>query len=111
MPRPTNEDLLIEIRNNRVKSDANHDEVIRRLGSVEEQVKHTNGRVKALEVESERRQAVEDYKKQQPTGVTINTKSVQWFESAEVKKFILALAALATAASAFLAYAVQQGAK
>lgn len=108
MARPTNEDLLIEIRNNRVQTEANHDEVIRRLTSVEEQVKHTNGRVKALEVESARRSAVEEYKQKQPV---VETKKEQWFESAEVKKFFLALAALATAASGFLAYAAQHGVK
>lgn len=104
MPKPTNTDLLVEIREN-------HKEVVTRLGTVEEQVKHTNGRVKKLEADKLERDAVEAYRRDNPR-LTINSENtkVQWFESPEVKRFFLSLAALATAASAFLAYASQRGA-
>lgn len=101
MQEPTNTDIVAEIR-------SNHREVVTRLSAVEKQVAATNGRVLKLEEDKLSRDAVDKYRDKHPE-LTINTQraSVQWFESPEVKRFFLSLAALATAAAGFLALAVK----
>lgn len=43
---------------------AQHDEKMRRLVVIEDQVKHTNGRVTKLEQEQLKREAIEEYKRE-----------------------------------------------
>ena len=62
---PTNTDIITEIRVMQLEQTRQHKENSRRFDTIEQQVRATNGRVKALETQNERRSAVEEYKEQQ----------------------------------------------
>jgi hypothetical protein len=97
MSQPSNSTLLAEIR-------SNHSEVVTRLGAVEEQVKHTNGRVKKLELWKARLEGLWDGRKENAPIVqkaeSVNVKSV-WFTDGGQKVF-LAIAGLITAIAIYV---------
>lgn len=98
---PTNRELVTLLT-------TNHKEIVHRLEKVEEQVKLTNGRVKDLEMDKERRTAVEEFKAQQkpqPVATTeqgnivVQPPATYW---ASKEKLYGALAALAVAIAALI---------
>jgi Mg-chelatase subunit ChlD len=87
-----------------VEAEHQHTEVTSRLCAVEEQVKHTNGRVKKLETQQERAEAVEEYKKNNPPAnvsvQTTNVTNIDW------QKIILGLVGVLTVALTIVAAVV-----
>lgn len=83
---PTNTDVIKAVMT--VSSDlatlkseveVQHREKMAELVSLTEQVKYTNGRVRALELTAEKTQAVEDYKKSLPVAPTVRVNNnFQW---------------------------------
>lgn len=105
---PTNSDIMRTLVTMQVEADHQHREVTVRLVGVEDQVKHTNGRVKKLETEHERQQAVEEYiKSNPPANVSVQTTNVT---NIDWQKIILALVGALTVALT-IAAAVVGGAK
>lgn len=83
-------DIQAEQRIQKLDNERQHTEVTNRLGAVEQQVRYTNGRVKALETKSERADAVEQYKQEVQEAQSGSNPKVDW---GKWLWFVIALAA------------------
>jgi TolA-binding protein len=79
-----------------------HIEVTERLGAVEEQVKYTNGRVRALETRAIESDAVEKYKREQEVKQPIQQVKVEANNQWDWKTVLAILLTLATGIAAVL---------